>query len=107
MLSSPEPGEVFAAARAIERTLRTVDADWHDLARELAQPLPSPTPGAPPHGPDGDWQAMYEFCRSRPDRLSGREHEFMDTLEHWRGDLTDKQYAWLVAIYGRLRRQTA
>jgi hypothetical protein len=28
----------------------------------------------------------------------------MDTLEHWRGNLTDKQHAWLVAIHARLRR---
>jgi hypothetical protein len=108
MLSSPEPGEVFNAAKAIERTLQTAGADWHDLARELAahQPLPSPTsePRAPPHRPAGDWQAMHEFCRSRPDQLSKRECEFMDTLEHWHGTLTDKQQAWLVAIHARLRR---
>jgi hypothetical protein len=104
-LSSSEPGEVFNAAKAIERTLQTAGADWHDLVRELAaQPLPSPTCEAPPHSPASDWQTMYEFCRSRPDRLSRRECEFMATLARWDGGLTDKQQAWLVAIYARLRR---
>ena len=35
MLSSNQPGEVAATARAIERTLKSAGADWHDLTKLL------------------------------------------------------------------------
>jgi hypothetical protein len=37
MLSSGSDGEVVSAARAIDRTLRTAGADWHDLTGLLAR----------------------------------------------------------------------
>jgi len=49
MLSSPVSGEVTATASAIERTLKSGGADWHDLAAALAggqvtKPLKHPGP---------------------------------------------------------------
>lgn len=38
MLSSDRPGEVGAAAAAIDRTLRVAGADWHDLVGALTAP---------------------------------------------------------------------
>ena len=38
MLSSGSDGETLAAVRAIDRTLRTAGADWHDLTGLLATP---------------------------------------------------------------------
>jgi len=41
MLSSPVQGEVAATAAAVERTLKSGGADWHDLAATLAGgPMP-------------------------------------------------------------------
>ena len=38
MLSSDKSGEVAAAAAAIGRILATVELDWHDLAKRVAEP---------------------------------------------------------------------
>ena len=103
LLSSPHPGEVANAARMIERTLRDVGADWHDLTRELTRTPAVPTPPPPPDIHD-DWRTLHEYCSDHLNRLSERERSFMDTLDHWRGDITEKQRVWLDAIYTRLRR---
>jgi hypothetical protein len=50
----------------------------------------------------GDWHVMHEFCLDRDRLLRPREREFINNLGDWRGDLTEKQRAWLVAIYQRL-----
>jgi hypothetical protein len=47
---------------------------------------------------------MHAYCRRREELLSSRERDFMTTLDFWRGDLTEKQLAWLQAIHARLRR---
>jgi hypothetical protein len=117
MLSSDQPGEVKAAANAIERTLKAVGADWHDLAGAIAQP-PAAQPAAQPKqqqqryqqpqpnnwdDPDPrDWRMLYQHCREHLDVLSARELDFMDTLSRWRGRLTEKQFSWLVAIDTKL-----
>jgi hypothetical protein len=115
MLSSDSPGEVKAAANAIERTLKAVGADWHDLAGAIAHP-PQPAPqnqqrqqqqqyGNWDADPDPrDWRTLYKHCHEHLDVLSSREEDFMDTLSRWRGRLTEKQFAWLAAIDARLRR---
>lgn len=57
LLSSDRPGEVAAAASAIDRALRSANANWHDLVAQLTEshvvcrdpPLPrhsAPDPGA-------------------------------------------------------------
>jgi hypothetical protein len=107
MLSSDKPGEVNAAVAAIGRTLKAAGADWHDLAKALTKP------GAPARGnyrdryqdhEQGDWRPLHGYCRQHSDALSSREQDFMTTLDFWRGNLTEKQRAWLEAIHARLRR---
>jgi hypothetical protein len=75
MLSSEQPGEVVSAAYAIGRMLRN----------------------------RGNWHAMQDFCVKHGLLLRPRELEFITNIAHWRGDLTEKQYAWLSSIYARLR----
>jgi hypothetical protein len=101
LLSSDQPGEVLAAVAAIQRALQTAGADWHDLASALTQ-----AHGWRQQSDDdaGDWRRLHKYCRHHSDALSCREQDFMDTLARWRGRPTDKQRAWLQAIYGRLRR---
>jgi hypothetical protein len=102
MLSSDHPGEVVAAAQAIGRTLKADGTDWHDLASRLTtNPNPKPRRGRDEHR-TGDWHVMHEFCLDRDRLLRPREHDFISNLCEWRGDLTEKQHAWLVAIYQRL-----
>jgi hypothetical protein len=104
MLSSDQPGEVVAAATAIRRALQTAGADWHDLARELTKPV-APSRDRNRGGDRSGWRPLHAYCRRHGDALSNREQDFMTTLDHWRGNITEKQQAWLVAIHDRLRRQ--
>jgi len=107
MLSSDRDGEVVAAARAIGRSLRAVGTDWHELARKLTVPAHSRRP--PPHDADhGDanWRALRDFCLDRDFLLRPREREFVVGLGNWRGQVTEKQFAWLLSIYARVRRAT-
>lgn len=105
MLSSDQPGEVVAAAQAIKRALKAAGADWHYLANRL-------TTGPKPHKADhrarrpdtwpDDWHVMHDYCLDREAQLRSREQDFINSLCEWRGDLTEKQYAWLASIYQRL-----
>jgi hypothetical protein len=99
MLSSDQPGEVFSAARAIDRTLKEAGTDWHGLVGNLmtSPALPSSTPDQ-----DESWYVMWLFCLERSHRLRSREMEFINSLSEWQGDLTEKQLHWLTAIHERL-----
>jgi hypothetical protein len=109
MLSSDRDGEVVNAARLIGSTLRDAGHDWHDLAGALTESPPSKArprrpPPRDPDPPDGDWRAMREFCLNHMHLVRSREYEFLADLDRWHGELTEKQAAWLHAIYARVRR---
>jgi hypothetical protein len=105
MLSSTQPGEVVAAANAISRTLKDAGRDWHDLAGGLLTTAPQVKPRQRDESRTGaDWYSQYLFCRDRTHLLREREAEFVISLGSWRGTPTEKQQAWLDAIYTRLRR---
>jgi hypothetical protein len=107
MLSSDRDGEVVNAARLIDSTLRTTGSDWHDLAGALTERGARPRPQRPPPLRDespANWREQRDYCLERRGLLRGRELEFLTSLIHWRGMLTDKQASWLTAIYQRLRR---
>jgi hypothetical protein len=109
MLSSSHDGEVVAAARKIDSTLRDSGHDWHALANALTESPRARTQRPPPRDPDppdGDWRAMREFCLAHMHLVRAREYEFLVSLGNWRGDLTEKQLAWLSSIYARVRRAT-
>jgi hypothetical protein len=104
MLSSGRPGEVVAAAAAIERALQSAGTDWHDLAAELTKPA------ALSHNKNrasyrSGWRPLHAYCRAHLDALSNRERDFVTPLDSWRGNITEKQRARLDAIHDRLRRQ--
>ena len=108
MLSSGSDGEVVSAARAIDRTLRTAGADWHDLTRLLATPAPkSQTKKPRDDDSTSEWRGMRTFCAVRHCALSPRESAFIFDLKYWHGELTEKQRAWLTAIYERLQHKAA
>jgi hypothetical protein len=108
MLSSNQEGEIIAAVAAIQRALQAAGADWHDLAHALTKAEPAARDRRndrwDDEAEDDDWRAMHAFCSCHLDRLSEREQSFMATLDFWCGDPTERQFAWLSAIYARLRR---
>ena len=114
LLSSDRDGEALAAARALGRTLKAAGCDFHDLAATLTSAASAKTkfhdeeepPRQRERKADGDWRAMRDFCLDRPTRLR-REREFLESLRKWRGNITEKQCAWLEAIYTRLQRMAA
>ena len=107
MLSSNRDGEIISAVHAIERTLRTVGADWHDLASGLLVSEQQPNPACNDDTGAEDWRVLRAFCERRGSFLSAREKDFIDDPKYWRGQLTPKQHAWLAAIHQRLRREAA
>jgi hypothetical protein len=111
MLSSSHDGEVVAAARKIDSTLRDSGRDWHDLVAGLLTPARAANHGSRDrNGSDscaGDWRMMRDYCARHGDHLRLREWDFINDLEHWRGDLTPKQLTWLNSIYARVRCATA
>jgi hypothetical protein len=110
MLSSNQPGEVATAAAAIGRTLKSAGADWHVLADGLLQieaPQPEEPEDADTDDVPEDWHTMRAACLRDVRLLREREREFLISLGHWHGDLTDKQLNWLTSIYARVRRHAA
>src|SRR5260370_685549 len=51
---SPSDPEVVATARAIERTLKSQELDWHDVAAAVTSQAP---PARPPGPPESDESA--------------------------------------------------
>jgi hypothetical protein len=45
---------------------------------------------------------MRVFCAQHRSLLNDREAAFIAGLIDWRGDLTERQHAWLCGIYERL-----
>jgi hypothetical protein len=97
LLGSDRDGEVIGAARAIDRLLKSVGRDWHDVAALLRLPAQCRQIAA------DDWQSVAQFCVQNSARLSERELDFLATLASWRGRPTEKQFAWLRKIAARLR----
>jgi hypothetical protein len=98
MLSSSHDGEVVAAVRAIDRTLKSNRLDWHDLTQALRLP-----PSSLRRRDDADWHDLLAFCASRMNQLNNREREFLRSIARWHGDLTEHQRNWLESIADKLR----
>ena len=98
MLSADNDGQVLAAARAIDRTLKSAGLDWHDLAAAFMPEDPKPKRVAP------DWESpRYTTAPSRWRSLSSGERIMafdviftLDTLSEW-------ERAFARSIYPRLR----
>jgi len=109
MLSSIHDGEVVGAARAIDRTLRAENKDWHDLANTLAAPAPprAHQGNGADHWSSMHWRSAAEFC-ARPEHdecLNDWERGFANDLVRSRyHELTDKQAACLERIRQRIVR---
>lgn len=103
LLSSPNCGEVVAAAAAIGRTLDSAGATWHDLAAALiVRPAPEPQRAAPPAP---SWFSIVQNCLRYPEALTPRERAFLrDVSPRIAGNSpTAKQAAWINAIRQKIR----
>ena len=109
LLSSDKDGEVVATARAIERTLRAEGCDWHDLATAVTrEPEKQIIYIKPPEPEPKDWCELARWCRDHDDeRLNVKERSFVCDMASrlvCGGEPSERQAAWLRAIYAKLQR---
>ena len=102
MLTSDQDGEVVAAARSINRTLKNAGLDIHVLAAAIERGnVASGTPNAPA------WHSVACECAAHPEQLrSEKERAFVADMVVWtrfRGEPTERQAQWLRSIYLRVR----
>ena len=102
-LASDYDGERAAAGLLATRLLTARGLQWDEVIGIAlpAPPRPDPWAGAPP--PQFPWRTQSAACRARPDLLSAREIDFLNSLQRWTGALTGKQAAWLERIAAKVR----
>ena len=104
-LATDSDGEVLATVAAIRRTLDRAGMDLHDLAARLTD---APQPVTPVrHAPPETWRDLAAWCvENSAGRLGAGEYEFVRSMAHRLavgGLPSDRQAAWLRAIYSKLR----
>ena len=96
MLGSDHAGERANAALLADRLVRANGLTWPDLIH-----VPQHSAGQPQAN---DWRAMRDYCAGHFYLLRERERDFIDGIADWRGRLSERQAAWLLAIHTRLQR---
>ena len=103
MLTSDHDGEVVAAARSINRALKSAGLDIHVLAAAIER---DGAGNAMHNGPA--WHSVACECAAHPERLrSEKERAFIADMVVWTklgGEPTERQAKWLRSIYVRARR---
>jgi hypothetical protein len=102
LLGSDQDGEVVAAARALDRTLKSVNSDFHTLAATVE--------GSEPEVSNrGEyWRDMARWLIDESGaRFSEKEQAFLHDKTTWPDEPTDRQAAWLRRIFESAARQRA
>jgi hypothetical protein len=100
LLGSDQDGEVVAAARALGRTLASVGEDFHTLADTIERSAPAAHRGCEDH------RAIARWLLDSGARLSPKEWSFVADMANRFGSLSERQEAWLQAIYERVSAQS-
>lgn len=111
LLSSDQPGEIAAAARAIGKRLAREGHDWHWFAEQVDRVISNGNSGngygRTDHkaaGNEIDHQAAAAWLLDNCDPvLSPKERDFLETMTRWVGEPTEKQAAWLSALMRKYR----
>ena len=108
LLGSDKSGEVVAAAAAMSRTLKAAGLDWHAVASavEAAPEIKIIESAAPQRREPATWGEVARWCRDHGDRLADHERRFVRDMAArlvCGGEPTERQAAWLRAIYAKLR----
>jgi len=132
MFSSDRESEVVAASRALMRLLKSNGCDIHTLAdaigtgtingkqysaaeaaefyrrgvadgrREAEAQLAQRTSTV--HRVEDYWGSMVAACIDRIDRFTAKEQQFLQDMQYWDGEPTEKQLRWLGSLYTRVQR---
>ncbi len=107
-LATNHDGEIVATVRAIERTLKSAGLDFHALAQAVETPAPRMIEST---NTPTTWGEVARWCRDHDHtRLTEKERAFVaDMAARFICDSepTEKQAAWLRAIYARLWKANA
>ena len=105
MLGSNHDGERAAAALKANALVRDHGLVWSDvIPTPHAERRPNDARAKNQDDQKVDWRTMRDFCAQRSHLLRPREQAFVDHIDSWRGALTEKQSAWLVSIYTRVKK---
>lgn len=100
LLGSDKAGEVIAAAAAIDRLLNGLCADWHDVARLVEKFWIEPATAEQKPAP---WRDLARRCLQAADHpLQPAEADFLQSMAHWSGEPSPKQWKWLTDIAAML-----
>lgn len=103
-LATDHDGEVLATVHAIRRTLAVAGLDLHDLVGALCAPAPSHLPNI---REPNSWFQLCDICLDWPDVLTEKEAAFLQEIGPrlvMGTEPTDKQAAWMRAIYAKVAR---
>jgi hypothetical protein len=104
LLGSDKDGEVLAAARALGRTLETVGQDFHalaDIVERSVERSPAVHHHHDHHHEYADHRATARWIINSGARLSPKEMSFGTQMANRFGTLSERQEAWLMAIFER------
>jgi citrate synthase len=109
MLSSPNDGEVVAAARALMRTLESEGNDIHDLAARVEGGGRREAKAATANAVPSFYDMACEIERKANGCLSEKDQTFVADMVRWcaRREPSEKQAKWLHSIYCRIGRAYA
>lgn len=103
-LATDHDGEVLATVQAIRRTLAAAGLDLHDLVGALNSP---PAANPPNIREPQSWFQLCNICLDWPDLLTEKEADFLQDIGPrlvMGAEPTEKQAAWLRAIYNKVAR---
>jgi hypothetical protein len=104
MLSSPNSGEVVAAAAAIGRVLEAEHKDWHDLARSIKTPTSPRSNADVQHWSAWHWRSTAEWCAQHAEYMTEWERNFISDIIKRRYPLSEKQHTCLERIKQNISR---
>ena len=87
LLGSDAPGERAAAGLKAHELIKSRNLSWGDL---IATPAP-----------DRPWHKMAMRCEAHAHLFNTRELAFIRSMTGWRGEMSEKQRAWLVDLFVR------
>jgi hypothetical protein len=106
-LATSHDGEVVATVRAIERTLKSAGASFHEPAVALTEPVKEIVYlQSAPQGLSSWRELAIWCCDNDRGRLGSKERQFILDMAHrlvLGGQPTEKQGKWLRSIYASLR----
>jgi hypothetical protein len=98
MFGSDHDGEVINAARKADQLVRSSGETWIDVIAGRQLPPPDWRRRA-----SYDWRTMANACLFRIETLTPKERSFVRSMAQWTGEPTQKQIAWLQAIFLRVK----